>query len=188
MEQLEHLQASQFYGRGVEHMFPQEASTAPTPWPTAHRYRDTRPYDEERVRQTLMAPPQLQEIDPRNLHSTQPSITRSGVEYYSNPPMRAIREQYTSAFPRSTADPTGVATAGASSYQLTGRTYEETKGMGTNEGNRFPVIYRREADPRAYSNEPQNLILSGHHRAAAALAAGRPLRARIVEGPWGAKR
>ena len=59
-------------------------------------------------------------------------------------------------------------------YDKSGETFAEQHS----ELNRYPTIYRRE--------NGDNLILSGHHRAAAALAAGRPLRARVVEGPWGA--
>jgi hypothetical protein len=51
-------------------------------------------------------------------------------------------------------------------------------------GNQVPVIYRRaEGNGRV-----RNLILSGTHRAAAALAAGRPLSAIIVDGGWGPPR
>lgn len=61
-------------------------------------------------------------------------------------------------------------------YQLLGRTYE----AGNNAGNRYPVIYIRE--------DGTNLILSGHHRAAAALLKGEPLEAIIIRGPWGPPR
>jgi hypothetical protein len=46
----------------------------------------------------------------------------------------------------------------------------------TNAGNRHPVIYRRA--------DGTDMILSGHHRATAALLKAEPLRARVVEGPW----
>ena len=49
--------------------------------------------------------------------------------------------------------------------------------------NQYPVVYRR--DPLNPGGEHQNIILSGHHRAAAALLQGRQFRARYVEGPWG---
>lgn len=153
---LSHLQASQFYGQGVDRMFPGGARETSPPWPRAGSYKDIKDYDEGLVSQTLQRPPQLQDVDPRNLHSTQPGIIRAAVDHYSGP-----------------------------EYHETGQTFER---RGGNEGNRFPVIYRREAHPRAYSNEPQNLILSGHHRAAAALAEGRPLRAVVVEGSWGGPR
>ncbi len=52
--------------------------------------------------------------------------------------------------------------------------------------NQYPVVYRR--DPLQPGGEHQNIILSGHHRAAAALLQGRQFRARYVEGPWGPPR
>lgn len=42
--------------------------------------------------------------------------------------------------------------------------------------NKFPTIYMRE--------DGTNMILSGHHRAAAALIKGEMLQARVVRGPW----
>lgn len=66
-------------------------------------------------------------------------------------------------------------------YQRTGRTSEP----GDNVGNRFPVVYRRDPSPINPDAGHQNLILSGHHRAAAALVKGEPLRAIYLEGPWG---
>lgn len=41
--------------------------------------------------------------------------------------------------------------------------------------NRVPMVYRR--------SNGENLILTGHHRAAAALLKGEPLRAIVVEEP-----
>ena len=49
-----------------------------------------------------------------------------------------------------------------------------------NAGNRMPVIYIRDGETA--------LILSGHHRATAALLQGRPLRAIVVRGGWGPSR
>lgn len=51
-----------------------------------------------------------------------------------------------------------------------------------NPGNRYPVVYAR-THPETGSVE--NLILSGHHRAAASLLGGQFLRARFVEGGFG---
>jgi hypothetical protein len=68
-------------------------------------------------------------------------------------------------------------------YEKTGKTSEH----GDNLGNRFPFIYRREPNPLSPSSGVQNLILAGHHRAAAALVQGKPLRAIVVEGPYGPK-
>jgi ribosomal protein S18 acetylase RimI-like enzyme len=49
-----------------------------------------------------------------------------------------------------------------------------------NPGNEHPVVYHRE--------DGQSLLLSGHHRAAAALLRGEPLMARQIHGPWGGPR
>ncbi len=57
-------------------------------------------------------------------------------------------------------------------HKCTGEPYADK----SNVGNRHPVIYLRE--------DGTNMILSGHHRAAAALLRGELLRARVVEGPW----
>ena len=61
-------------------------------------------------------------------------------------------------------------------YLERGLTYE----VGNNPGNRYPVVYRR--------SDGQNLILSGHHRAMAALLSGQPLRAIMIDGPFGPPR
>lgn len=61
-------------------------------------------------------------------------------------------------------------------YERTGETYADMHLAG----NRRPIVYRRE--------DGQHLILSGHHRAAAALLQGRPLQAVVVSGPWGPPR
>lgn len=53
-------------------------------------------------------------------------------------------------------------------YERTGNTSADR----ANVGNRFPVVYRHE--------DGRNLLLSGHHRASAALLKGQPLRAREV--------
>jgi hypothetical protein len=65
-------------------MFPEGGERAVTPWPRGGRRKDIKDYDEPKVHAALAAPAQLQEIDPRNLRSTQPDH-RSGVEYYSTP-------------------------------------------------------------------------------------------------------
>lgn len=60
-------------------------------------------------------------------------------------------------------------------YNRTGTTFEQLKGNVPTEGNRYPTVYKRE--------DGMNVLLSGHHRAAAALAQGRPLIARTLRGP-----
>lgn len=46
-------------------------------------------------------------------------------------------------------------------------------------GNEHPVVYQREGT---------NVLLSGTHRATAALVQGKPLKAIVTQGPWGAAR
>jgi len=150
------LKADQFYGKGIEGLFPEGSfERRGAPWEEASKFRHTGDYDQSIVNDALRRPPQLQEIDPRDLHRTQPHIVKGGVDHYL----------------------TGE-------YEKTGETYE----MGEKLGNRFPFVYRREAATEGYDPQPQNLILAGHHRAAAALAKGQPLRAIIVRGPWGQTR
>jgi hypothetical protein len=67
-------------------------------------------------------------------------------------------------------------------YQKTGETFAD-KG---NAGNQWPVVYRRPtmADPE----QQEDVLLSGHHRAAAALLQGNQFQGRRIEGPWGSRR
>lgn len=147
------LRAEQFYGKGLDYLFPEDASPVrPTPWGQAGHLKDRERWDKSIVREALIRPPQLQEVDPVDLLATQPNILRHHVGHYL----------------------TGK-------YERTGRTAES----GENVGNRFPMVYRREPNPLNPESGVQNLILSGHHRAAAALVQGRPLRAIVVEGPYG---
>ena len=71
----------------IEAMFPEGA-------PRSRRCRGAPPgarrrnqdYDPDLVHKALTSPPQVQEIDPRNLRATQPMVTRPGVDYYLNDP------------------------------------------------------------------------------------------------------
>lgn len=57
-----------------------------------------------------------------------------------------------------------------------GQTYADQDSPG----NRFPIVYDRE--------DGQRLLLSGRHRATAALLKGEGLPVRRVSGPWGPPR
>lgn len=57
---------------------------------------------------------------------------------------------------------------------------EEIYGQDKGAGNRHPVVYERE--------DGQKVLLSGHHRATAALLQGKQFRANVVRGPWGPPR
>lgn len=145
------LQPSQFYGKGLDHLFKGSDITG-VPFPRAARLKAVKDYDEDLVRRSLREPPQLEEFDPRALHATQPNVTRGGVDYYMG-----------------------------GEYGRTGTTYADQG----NAGNRHPFVYVREG---MAEGPPTPMLLSGHHRATAALLKGEPLRARIVRGPWGQRR
>jgi hypothetical protein len=61
-------------------------------------------------------------------------------------------------------------------YQRSGKTFADRD----QKGNQYPMVYHRDGG--------QQLLLSGHHRAAAALLQGRQFKGYVVEGPWGAPR
>lgn len=61
-----------------------------------------------------------------------------------------------------------VAYYGGPQYQETG----ETSADQGKEGNRFPVIYRKKSG--------EDIIVSGHHRSAAALLAKKPVKAKVI--------
>lgn len=54
----------------------------------------------------------------------------------------------------------------------------------SNPGNRHPVVYAR---THPETGHVENLLLSGHHRATAALLRGKSLRAHFVEGGFGSE-
>lgn len=132
---------------GFQHLFPGEQSDALTPWRSAGGLKGHHPYERAKVREAVSGPPHLSEIDPRHVLSTQPSITRAGVDYYLN----------------------------SDQFRRSGRTFADQG----NPGNAYPVVYARK---HPLAGRTDNLLLSGHHRAAAALLRGEPLRARFVEG------
>ncbi len=144
----EGTQAQRLWGASLEEAFPNGGLTRPTPWPYMARRRDVMDFDPEVVHRALSDPPELEQVDPRGLHCSQPKITRSGVDYYLNSP----------------------------AYAQFGKTYQGDD----NAGNRHPFVYVRE--------DGQRILLSGHHRAAAALLSAKPLRAYVVHGPWGPPR
>jgi hypothetical protein len=113
-----------------------------TPWPTAGRSKSNpRGYDPSRVEAALRNPSaHMREMDPRELHATQPWVTREGVDYYSTP-----------------------------EYRRTGRTFRDMDQAG----NRFPVVYT--------DTQGRNKVISGHHRATAALIHGEQFRAIHIE-------
>ena len=61
-------------------------------------------------------------------------------------------------------------------YEKTGRTFADHGA-----GNAFPVVYE---STHPHFGWPERTILSGHHRATAALLRGEPLRAVHVKAPY----
>lgn len=57
-------------------------------------------------------------------------------------------------------------------YEKTGETFADKD----NPGNKFPTVYER-------NDGSEKILLAGHHRMAARLLQGAPLRARRVQGP-----
>lgn len=84
--------AKQFYGAGIDRMFPRDwdskepALKAGAPWPPAGRSKQFKDYDEDKVREVL-SNPERQHVAPQDptdpsLRSTQPEVTRAGVQHY----------------------------------------------------------------------------------------------------------
>lgn len=131
------------YGAGTSSaLFRGGSPIVPAPWDRGPRFKKFPSYDAEAVTEMLKRPPVLEEMDPRNLHASQPSVTQPGVNYY-------LEDE---------------------NYWKTGETYADKNNVG----NRYPVVY---SDVRG-----RNIILSGHHRATAALLRGTPLVTRRVQG------
>jgi hypothetical protein len=145
-EDQDHLQRA-WGSQNLETLFPEKIPKAGVPFPMARRQKSAMFYDPAVVREELQRKPNLVDVDPRMLKSTQPNITRAGVQHYMG-----------------------------EEYRRTGQTFADRGNLG----NQFPFVYSRKRD-----HETEHLILAGHHRAAAALLQGKPLRARRVEGPPG---
>jgi len=54
----------------------------PAPWPSAGRLKSGSPYDLDLIHQSLRGGPNMEAVDPRWLHSTQPSVLQEHVNYY----------------------------------------------------------------------------------------------------------
>lgn len=64
-------------------------------------------------------------------------------------------------------------------YKQSGETYADLnhRAGAHSAGNKVPIVYHTE-------DGKENVILSGHHRATAALLSGQMLKAKVVTGPW----
>ena len=144
-------------GSGLNGLFPldydtkEPALTSIPPWPSAGGRKNQKPYDQGLVKDALLNPDHYrvapQDLNDTNLRSTQPGLTRAGVQHYMG-----------------------------EAYRTHGTLYSDVH----NAGNQRPMVYHRD--------DGISLLLSGHHRAAAALLGDLPLNAIHVHGPWGAKR
>lgn len=136
------------YGQGIDRMFPEGATDTVAPWPQAGRKKTVQDYDKDLVTRSITHPHEfsVEELDPRELHSMQPKVTRAGVSHYVQ-------------------------------HGQEGETFDNDHRLG----NDLPRVYHR-------IDDNQKLILSGHHRAAAALAEGRPFKAMVIRGGWGSPR
>jgi len=152
--------AARLYGSGVEGIAKVfgEAPSAPTPWPSASRSKAhglIDPEERDAIHSALSSAPSLSEVDPRAIFASQPSVVRHHLNYYMG-----------------------------SQYELTGATSADQSDIG----NRFPVVLERtvrDVQPNRIAQRGtdlmrQRILLSGHHRATAALLRGQPLRAVVV--------
>lgn len=141
--------SARLWGQGKGALFHEESGpTTPAPFPRAGRSKRRHDYEKPAVKEAIESGVP-QPVDPRKLSSTQPSVTRGGVEHYMG-----------------------------DEYKRTGETFADQ----SNPGNKFPVVYVRQTEP------PEALLLSGHHRATAALLRGEQLDAIVTGGDWGERR
>lgn len=138
----------QFWGKGVDALFPASSGfgVAAAPFPRAKRRKDVKDYDPDVVGSAMKAG-ELQDIDPRTLHASQPSVTREGVAHYASGSTELFADQ---------DRPT----------------------------NQHPLVYKRDEG----DGNVRNVLLTGHHRASAALANAELLKAIVAEGSWGPSR
>ena len=130
------------YGAGDPDVLFKGRPSTSTPWPKASKMKDQSHHNRGLIRAAMENPPELEDVDPRALRSTQPNLLREHVGYYMG-----------------------------GNYERTGRTAADPHNVG----NMYPTIYARPNDRWD--------ILSGHHRAAAALLQGQALRARVIRQP-----
>lgn len=132
---------------------------ATPPWKSANSWHGKPLYSKDAVRSAVKevreGKPHLADVDPRYLYATQPGLTRHGVDHY-----------------------------------LGQHSTEASLADTENSGNKYPVIYKRDnragnPDLPEWWNDHDHIILSGHHRAAAALLRGEQFKAVLVEGPHG---
>jgi hypothetical protein len=85
--------AGTYYGAGADRLF----GTSPTtiaPWPQASKRKVGGAFDRDTVLAALRNPGPTGFIDPRLLHSTQPGLSRDGVDYYLGDDYRLTGRTY----------------------------------------------------------------------------------------------
>lgn len=81
-----HMSVNQFFGEGELKM---------APFPRAGGLKRRRMYDEQIAGDAIRRnPPELVDIDPRTLSSTQPHVTKGGVQYYESPEYNRTGQTY----------------------------------------------------------------------------------------------
>jgi hypothetical protein len=74
--------AKRLYGAGSSDPLFKGFPMVPAPWPRAGRLKRGTPYDLDLIHESLKGGPNMEEIDPRWLHATQPSVLQEHVNYY----------------------------------------------------------------------------------------------------------
>lgn len=74
--------AKRLYGVGSSEPLFKGAPKVPAPWPRAGRMKQGSPYDLDLIHESLRNGPEMEEVDPRQLHATQPSVLQQHVNYY----------------------------------------------------------------------------------------------------------
>jgi hypothetical protein len=74
--------AKRLYGVGSSEPLFKGFPKVPAPWPSAGRSKRGSPYDIDLIHESLQGGPNMEEVDPRFLHSTQPSVLQEHVNYY----------------------------------------------------------------------------------------------------------
>ena len=72
----------QAYGAGDPEVLFKGRPWTSTPWPGAGKMKDQSHHNRELISASLSRPPELEDVDPRPLRSTQPNILAEHVRYY----------------------------------------------------------------------------------------------------------
>ena len=74
--------ARRLYGVGSSEPLFKGFPKVPAPWPRAGRSKRGSPYDLDLIHASLQGGPKMEDVDPRELHATQPSVLQEHVNYY----------------------------------------------------------------------------------------------------------